>query len=274
MKTVAFVLALVALAAAGYGVYTGQVERARLEKKLEEKTAALDASVAGVAEMLEQVKHDVGNVSSEAHEEVPAGMLERIEALEEKAASLPPTGESSQEALLEGAQEMIRRIVREEQAEMIKDQEKERAAKKEEMQEKFAEMAKKHEEKLQKRLEEWVKEFSEEAGLTIAQEEGILSAYQWTQDQINEALRKGREEGGMVMFGPEEFKKFSEQRDEKIKDVLGARFADFEKYKSKNPLPETGYMFGLGAGGDVEGETIIIEAAPPPEEKKEKEEDK
>jgi hypothetical protein len=264
MRVLAFILALVALAGAAYGVYAGRSERARLEKKLDEKTAALDASVAGVAEMLRQTRQSAGGSGEVAMAEVPAEVLDRLDALERQVqvGNLPATGQSTKEMLAEGAQETIRRIVREEQAAMLRDQEQERTAKKAEMQEKFADMARKHEERQKKRLEEWVKKFSEDASLSIAQEEGILNAYEWAQNQINDALRKSHEEDGMVMFSPQDMEKFAEQRDEKIKEVLGARFDDFETYRAKNPLPDTGFMFGVGSDGEAQGDAIIIETAP------------
>jgi hypothetical protein len=175
--------------------------------------------------------------------------------------------------LAEGAREMIRKIVREEQASLIQEQEEEQAVKKEQLHAKMEKQFEEMREKQKKRLEEWIMKFCEKAGLTITEEQGMLEAYRWAQEERNRMLRDRREEGPPLLLGPEQFAKIAEQRDEKIRELLSAaKFDEFDKYRSSNPLPEMAYFGAVGPDG-VEADAIIIEAGPMSGKKEEKSEE-
>ncbi len=268
MKTLSFALALIAIALAGYSVYSAHEERARLEKKFEEKTLALEASIAGVrAERSAAAPAPTGG--PEALEEAQSRLAEverRVGALE----AAPRSGRDPEEALTEGAREMVRKLVREEQAAAIRDRKQKRTVEMEEMHAKMEEHFDKAKERQKKRLEDWIKKFSDKAGLTIAQEQGILDSYRWAREEMNRRMKDMMKEGGPVMFGPEEFKKVAKERDGRIRENLSPeQFAQFEKYRAKNPMPEVGFAVSVGSNGKGAAEAIIIETMPPVTKKKE-----
>jgi hypothetical protein len=262
VKTVTLVIAIAAVAAAGYAIYCGQQQLDRLEK-LEESTSMLEASIGGVIENIREREAlqpvPVDSTTSGEFQERVTGMEERLAALE----ASPQTGRSSKEILAEGAREMIRKIVREEQAQLIEEQEQKKTAKREKMQANMEEHFEKMRENQKKRLEEWIKKFSDKTGITIAQEQGILDAYKWASEERNRQMREKHQEGDMVMFGPEMFKEISDKRDEKIREVLSAaQFDKLEKYRSNNPFPEMAFFGAVGEDGGAMDATVIMGAMP------------
>jgi hypothetical protein len=268
VKTVSLVIALAAAAAAGYCVYSAQLQLERIEK-LEESASMLEASIGGMVGNLKELE-----LSQHVLEEAAASeeLQERVTGAEDRLATLeaaPQAGQSPKKVLADSAREMIRKVVREEQAGMIKEQEQKHVAKREKMQADMEKHFEKMRERQKKRLEEWIKKFSDKAGLTIAQEQGILNVYKWAAEERNRKMQERMKEGDMVMFGPEEFKKAAEERDGKIKEVLSAaQFEEFEKYRSRNPFPEMGFFGAVGEDREGMDATVIMEVLPPIGEKK------
>jgi len=274
LKAIAFILAIVSLAVAGYAVYSLGKQADEIQA-LQSKASALEASIGGLINSINENRENDAYAQKEAQ---PAPLLERVVALEQQVAGQSPalqTGRSSKEELVEGSREMIRRIIREEQAEMLQEQNEKKVAKREEMQEKFKAMAEKHEESQKKRLEEWIKKYSEKAGLTIAQENGILDAYKWAQDERRHQMEEKMKDGGPMMVTPADFEKMFEQRDERIKELLTeAQYKGLVDYRDKNPFPEMMMYGAIGDHGDEMGAEIIMTAPTPIKRDKENEEDK
>ena len=265
MRIVSLIVALAALGVAGYAFHNGQARLERLDI-LEKKASVLEASIGGIVEKLnDQADEEPVPVESGSSEEVQSrlaqveGKLARLEALE-------PTGRSSKEMLAEGAREMIRKIVREEQAALIQEQEEERAVKKEQLHAKMEKQFEEMRERQKKRLEEWIRKFCEKAGLTITEEQGILEAYKWAQEERNRMLQDRREEGPPMLFGPEQFAKIAEQRDEKIKELLSA--AKFDSDVEVDILDQVdlavqaagvgGFEFLQLKGGQATGSELLL----------------
>ncbi len=273
-KIISMVVALGAVAVAGYAVYSGQAGGDRLAH-LEQQTSLLEARIGGI---IKNIKANDAARRGPAEAQVPGEVYGRLAALERKLAALgaPPGAHSPDRLAADSASEAIRRIVREEQAAAVRKKEQESKEQRQKFQEKWKKLAEKSKEKQEKQLQDWVKKFSDEAGLTIAQEEGILRTYEWAKAERDRLMKDKMKEDGAFMLGPEDFKKVGEERDRKIKDLLSEQqFKELKKYRSKNPRPEQAFAIGAG-DDDGEGTGLIIQGMsigkkeePKPEEKDE-----
>lgn len=281
MKMLAVITLVIAAGAAGvaaYAVQSAQTRYAELSNRIDRlanAASALESSIGGLV-------HRIDSAAAQETEGGAAGhqLAERLARAEDKLSVLeritPGTDSAGEPVshLSPSVREEIRRMVREEQVAAAAQQEQKHAARREEMHEKMKEMTEKFQKDQKKRLEEWVRKFAEKAGLTTAQEQGILDAYAWANEERNRLLReKHNDGGGLLMMGPEDFKKVEEKQDEKIKELLtDSQFEEYGKYSAANPLPMTSFAVGVGPDGEEMGaDALIIRGAVSKEKKPEQE---
>ncbi len=279
MKTLAVITLVIAAGAAGVAAYAVNISQTRYGElsdridKLASAASALESSIGGLSHRI----IDSSAVAETGGGEASLQLAERLARAEEKLSVLEgvsPVTESSGETtsqLSPAVREEIRRMVREEQAAAAMQQEEKHAAKREEMHEKFKEMSEKFQKDQKKRLEDWVRKFAEKAGLTTAQEQGILDAYAWASEERNKLLReKHNDGGGLVMMGPEDFKKVEDRQDEKIKELLtDSQYEEYEKYSAANPLPMAAFAAEVAPDGGMMGDAVVIHGAVSREKKPE-----
>jgi hypothetical protein len=285
LKTLAVITLVIAAGAAGAAAYAVSISQTRYRElsdridRLASAASALESSIGGLVHRIDSaaVQETGGGEASQQF----AGRLTRAEEKLSVLERIAPATDSAGEAISQlspSVREEIRRMVREEQAAAAAQQEQKHAARREEMHEKMKEMTEKFQQDQKKRLEEWVRKFAEKAGLTTAQEQGILDAYAWASEERNRLLReKHNDGGGLLMMGPEDFKKVEEKQNEKIKELLTeAQYGEYEEYSAANPLPMASFAVGVGPGGEEMGaDAVIFQGAvskeTKPEQKPEKE---
>lgn len=258
VRIVSLVVAVAAIGVASYAVCSLHSQCGKLHE-LEESIGALEASLSRLPQ-------------TPAQDENHAPILQRLDALDSQLAALsrearPQAGNPSQAA---PDREAVRQVVREVQQETAEERRQKRMVRMEQWRERAEAFAQERQQKQEERFSSWLTKFSESAGLTIAQEEGIRGAYDWAREERNRRISERVKEGGPGMFGPAMFKEIDEERRERIKEVLtAAQFEEFEDYRSKNPLPEMAFAHGFGPDGEAEAEIMIIEGGPVPKKKKE-----
>ena len=279
MKTLAVITLVIAAGAAGvaaYAVNSAQAQYAELSDRIDKLASAASALESSIGGLVHRI--DSAAVPEAGGSETAQQLAERLARAEDKLSVLerisPATDSESGTVsqLSPSVRDEIRRIVREEQTAAAAQQEQKHAARREEMHEKMKEMTEKFQKDQKKRLEEWVRKFAEKAGLTTAQEQGILDAYAWANEERNRLLREKHNDGsGLLMMGPEDFKKVEEKQDEKIKELLTeAQYGEYEKYSAANPLPMASFAVGVGPGdGEMGADAVILQGAVSKEKKPE-----
>lgn len=253
-RIISLVVAVAALGAACYVALSLHSQQG----KLYEIEAAINSLEAAIADLPRAPARD------ESQDEI----LDRLVALESQVDALGRGAQPEAGPPPEAAPDpqAIRRVVREVQEEDAKQRNEERLAVMEEWHEKAQEMAQKHQRKQEDRFDSWLAKFSESAGLTIAQEEGIREAYEWSREEIGRRTKEKMKDGGPFMFGPEMFGEIAAERMEKIKDVLTpAQFEQFEEYRRKNPLPEMAFSHSFSPDGGAEADVMILQPEIVPE---------
>jgi hypothetical protein len=269
LKTLVVVILVISAGAAGAATYAVNISQARYRElsdkidKLASAASALESSIGGLSHRI----IDSSAVSETDGGEATLQLAERLSRAEEKLAVLEriaPATDSAGEPvsrLSPAVREEIRRMVREEQAAAVVQQEVKHAARREEMHEKMKEMTEKFQQDQKKRLEEWVRKFAEKAGLTTAQEQGILDAYAWANEERSRLLEEKSKDGApLLMMGPEDFKKVEDKQDEKIKELLTeGQYEEYEKYRAANPLPMAAFTAKVAPDGGMLGDAVVIQ---------------